>query len=179
MGEPTWDKTSFPPVKAWQDLIETAARQINTTEPKELRAELARKLLRLARDPPSGVSNWEAFLRTALKRKALNWIRDQQARQEKLLLPNAPRDDDDESDWIDGFAARSPNQDQALAYSIVRDSLEPKLRLVWDLIWDDGLNQTEIGERLGLHRNTVRAMCHKIRAVLVAHRLEPTDHFPQ
>jgi DNA-directed RNA polymerase specialized sigma24 family protein len=176
VGQPGRTKRGFPEFEAWEDLIEATARRIHTPEPDELRAELARHLLRLRNQPPKGVRKWEAFLRTALHRKASNWIRNQQTRQKRLISMDTAAKDD-ASALVDILKSPQPNPDQEIALARAREDLDPKLGPVWDLLREENLNIVQLAERLGIHRNTARARIRKIRQISTSHGLKPADDF--
>lgn len=93
MGQPKRVRHSGQDTGSWDwenKLIAGIARGFDTNEREELEAELAQHLLRLKRHAPARVRNWPAFIKTALKNKARNWIRDRQAEQNRIISLSKP-----------------------------------------------------------------------------------------
>ncbi|MCV7742228.1 sigma-70 family RNA polymerase sigma factor [Micrococcus luteus] len=83
--------------------------------------------------PPKAVRNWEAFLVTAVKRKALDRLRSAEVRHAGPELDEAVHDRADESDLADDVAEVLDRQDRARH---ARDCLtildERHRKVVWD-----------------------------------------------
>jgi RNA polymerase sigma factor (sigma-70 family) len=171
--DPSGEKSWVGEIESWElGLVKAAARRIRTTDRDELESELARHLLRLKRHPPSGIRNWRAFVNKALRNKAVNWIRDQQAREERLVaLDKLSEEDSSETLTLeDVLKSPEPDHDLRLAFARAWEELDPQLRSVWELLLEEKGKQVAVARRLGKHRNTVRLLIRRIQQVLQRHR---------
>lgn len=151
-------------------LIEAVARRFDTRDLDELRAELARHLLRLNQRSRDKIRNWKAFLRTALRNKAANWIRDEQSRRKRFSSLDPP-DEDGEASLMDVIPGPERDLDQSIALTRALEELDPELKGVWDALREEDGHQIRAARRLGRHRNTVAAAVHKIRDVFIGQGL--------
>jgi DNA-directed RNA polymerase specialized sigma24 family protein len=158
-------------VEPWEsDLIKATARRIRTTERDELEGTLALHTLSLKRRRLRGIRHWEAFLRKALLNKARNWVRDQQAREKRMVaLDQPPEPDSERNTMADLLGADLPNEDLRIAFAHAWGELDPELRAVWTLLLEESGNQVRVARRLGRHRNTIRAWIRRIQQVLRSH----------
>jgi DNA-directed RNA polymerase specialized sigma24 family protein len=165
-------KSSGEEIESWElALVSTTARRIRTTERDELEADLAQHLLRLKRRPPKGIRDWKAFLTTALRNKAANWIRNQQTREERLARLHEPSQGDSERTFTleDVLISPEPDHDRRLALARVLEELDTELKIMWELLLEEKGNQAKVARRSGKHRNTVRLWALRIKQVLKRH----------
>lgn len=158
-------------IESWEvTLVKVAARCIDTRERDELEAELTRHLLRLKSNPPLDIRNWKAFLIVALRNRAGNWIRDQQAQDKRFTSSDqSSGPDDEDSTLIEILPFPEPDQDTRIAFTCAYGNLDRDLRAFWRVLLEEGGNQVKTAERLGIHRNTARARIREIQRVLLAH----------
>ena len=174
MRHPRHWKSSVPEIEPWEmALVKTTAQGIRTTDRDELESELARHLLRLKRHPPSGIQDWKALVKKALRNKAVNWIRDRQAREKRMTTLDESRKEDSGETFVleDVSCSHSePDHDLRLAFARAWEELDPQLRTVWEMLLEEKGKQVEVARRLGKHRNTVRLLIRRIQQVLKRHR---------
>ena len=159
-------------IQPWESaLVKEAARRIRTTERDQLESELSLHVVLLKRRQLRGIRNWAAFLRKALHNKARNWIRDHQARQQKMVSLDEPPKAGlrDASAWHDIVQAAVPDPDLRIAFRRAWGELGPELRTLWRLLLENKGNQVEVARLMGKHRNTVRLWIRRIQTVLRRH----------
>lgn len=158
-------------IETWElDLIRAAARRIDTRERDELEAELIRHLVRLKSHPPPRIRHLRAFISVALRNKASNWIRDQQAKDRRFTSSDQPSGPTDEArPLIEVLPFPEPDRDQQIALARAYDDLDHDLRTFWEVLLEEDGNQVKTAARLGIHRNTARARIREIQRVLIAH----------
>jgi RNA polymerase sigma factor (sigma-70 family) len=160
-------------LEPWErDLVKAAAKAIRTNHRDDLESDLMIHLLRLKRQPPPRIRNWEAFLRTALRNKAKNWIRDQQHLEDPLLSVSRPVDEpgvDEGATLEDRLEGPEPDHVSQIAFAQFLEELDPELREAWEVLqWADG-NQVKAAQRLGIHRNTLRRKVRQLHERLNRH----------
>jgi DNA-directed RNA polymerase specialized sigma24 family protein len=156
----------------WErELVQLTARRIRTTERDELESELSRHLLRLRDHHPDGIRDWRAFLATSLRNKAVNWIRDQHAREKRLVALDESRKDDDDETRLFKHVLKStePDHDLSIALDGVLRDLDPELRMAWRVLLEENGNQAVVAKRLRKHRNTIRNWIRRIQEILERH----------
>ena len=143
-------------------LLRRIAARFGGHDPEELEADLTEHLATL-QPRQFDVRNWKAFLRTALRRKALNWIRDRKKRRQREISFDRRESTEDETTVPDRLADRglSPVVDPAILRA-VRRALDPWLRRVFDALILERMNQTRAAIRLGVHPNTIRHALQRI-----------------
>jgi DNA-directed RNA polymerase specialized sigma24 family protein len=162
-------------IERWElDLVEATAKRIRTMERDELQSELAVHLLRLKRRRALGVRNWPTFLKTALRNKALTWIRNWQNERKRLVSLGQPIEQDDESLTLeDVLPSPEPDPDVRVDVARLLGKLDPQLQTAWRTLVEEKGNQVKAGRRLGKHRNTLRTWIRKIQHILAAQGYQP------
>jgi DNA-directed RNA polymerase specialized sigma24 family protein len=144
------------PVHAWElDLLKKVASAFRTPNRDDLDAELAKKLLELKRRRPTQVRDWRAYLAKFFYNKAHNFVRDERARARREQAPREPQNPS--LDW--------KNDDLLVLDSVWRELSAEEQRL-WSMLAECDGNQSRAAQKLGLHRNTIRARLGRIRALL-------------
>jgi DNA-directed RNA polymerase specialized sigma24 family protein len=158
-------------IEPWErELAAAASRRIDTRERDELKAELIRHLICLKSHPTPHIRNWRAFISVAMRNKASNWIRDQQAKDTRFTSSDQPSGPTDEaSPLIEVLPFPEPDRDQRIALARAYDDLDHALKTFWRVLLEEDGNQVKTAQRLGIHRNTVRARIREIQRVLIAH----------
>ena len=154
-------------------LVRSVATRIRTTERDDLESVLAIHLLQLKARFGKTASDWRAFLGTALRNKASNWIRDRQLAESRHRPLDIGRGEDEpEQPIAHSHAARDPPLEFNAAIRAARAELDERLRDFWDTLLELDGNQAKVARRFGIHRNTVRLWIRRIRASLERHGLE-------
>lgn len=140
----------------WEfQLIRRIANRFGAGDPTELESTLVEHLATLL-PPQPHVRNWKAYVRTALRRRALNWNRDRKQERLREMSLDRPLSTDDEAitvhDRLPGVEA-SPLTREILKR--IRRELDPPLRQVCDAMIQENMNRTRAAKRLGIHRNTL------------------------
>ncbi len=168
--------TDVPEVPAehferWElDLARAVARSARTTDPDELESELTLHLARLQSRFRSRITNWKAFLITALNRKARNWIRNQQTRGKRTTSLNAPIVESVEATSLEEtLHATESDPDHQMAIKRAWDELRPELRRVWKALQKEHGNRRRAARRLGVHPNTLRQRIRRIHEIFKRH----------
>jgi RNA polymerase sigma factor (sigma-70 family) len=146
------------------------ARHIDTPDREELNAELMLHLLHVKRTHRHRARHWRGFLRTALRNKALNWVRSEQTRRARLQPVQQRDSDPDPQEVLDQLVA-SPEPDLAIrpALDEVLAALDPPLREFWQVLLEERGHQGRVANRLRIHRNTVRSWIRTIQDLLKRH----------
>ncbi len=160
----------FPPaVENWElERIAEFAKKIEPREPEELAAELMRRLAVLKAKPPCDIQDWDAYLWRFLRNKANNWFRDRRTRQKPIISLDQARTPESNETFAESIPVPL-SEDSPLAFAQVWAQLGPKLQrfvVVWGALEGD---QTAIGIRLRIHRNTVRLWKKKVRQIFIKH----------
>jgi DNA-directed RNA polymerase specialized sigma24 family protein len=172
-GSGGWNRSASD-FEDWEnDLLAWAARKAKLSDREDLWSELAIRLRVLKSDPPTGIRNRRAYIRTFLRNKALNWIRNQR-RREALSLDQPIGGDYDEAFTLgETLGTPDSNHVERIAWATALEALAPDLIAVLQEYIDANGNVSETGRRMGVHPNTIRARMNKIRRVLAAHGLRP------
>lgn len=150
-------------------MLRHVARRYGKPDPDELESALTVVLAKV-HPKKTVVDNWPVFLRVALRNAALNWLR-AQTRRTQRISNNLPSPLPGELDVIlEHFAAVTDvNPDDALALERVRGTLAPFLLAVWDAMIAQGFDQSRVAPLLGVHRSTIRRALRQIALVLKEH----------
>jgi RNA polymerase sigma factor (sigma-70 family) len=149
-------------------LLRAIAKKFGGYDPTELEAALTEHLAKL-QPRQSEVRDWKAFLRTALRRRALNWIRDRRRQQQRETSLDRPRSSDDERMLQDRLSAPGQSLADSPIVEQIRHGLDPKLRRIFDAWIRERLNQTQTAAALGVHPNTIRNALRRIAQSLEGH----------
>ncbi len=151
------------------ELVRHTARRYGSPDHEELESALTVKLAEIYPEK-TVVDNWEAFLRTALKRTAINWLRGRKRQQARVTsFDPAPQIGEPPVSAADlGAVLDVPTVDR-LALERARRALPPFLRRVWDALIAANVDQKRAAELVGVHRNTIRKAIQQIRIVLQQH----------
>ncbi len=146
--------------------MEAVARTIGTPERDELIADLNVHLLRLKRRRIGVIRNWKAFLWRALHNKALNWIRDERAREQRLVSLDSPIETSGERTLQDVISASDLPDDSRRQFSRALAQLPADLKEVLQMLLEENWNQSAVARRKHVHRNTVRVWVNKLKRAL-------------
>lgn len=154
-------------VEAWElEMIAKVASAFRTSDREELEAELARKLCELKSRAPSGIRDWKRYLAKFLYNKASNIIQSWRTHQIKEQSYEISDEIDFLSDPLDRLACTALDWDTALNFDCIWQHLDPELRRFWQVLLEEGGNQTSVAKRLNKHRNTVKLWIKNIRMLL-------------
>lgn len=159
-------------VETWElEKIERVANDFDVEDREELAAELRRKLLDLKRNLPPDIRDWQKYLNKFLYNKASNWVRDWRLRAGKHLpLASSESTDDVESLPLESLlASAEESPEEIVAFAEVWDDMDPQLKELWEVLAEEGGSQIKAAERLGKHRNTVKAWIKRIKELLSKH----------
>lgn len=157
-----------PAIEPWElDLIAAfAARvRVSTTDRADLQAELARDWLLHRIQKPAGIHNLEAYLKGFLRHKIADWYRERKREKAREVSLDSPASQDTDRPLTLEDVLASSESDYALQLDVRNffQKLDPQFRRVLIVLIEEEGNQSRAAERLGCHRNTVRAVLHKIR----------------
>lgn len=140
-------------VEDWElCLVKQVCSVFRTLNRDELEAELERKLWILKTRAPSGVRNWRAYLAKFLYNKAHNFVRDERSRFRR------------EAALAKALSVTQSREEPPEHSTDLWDALSPEDRELCLQLVELGGNQSRVAERLGIHRNTVRARLQRIRS---------------
>jgi len=161
----------FRNVESWErEILKSVAQRIDTGERDELEAELLLELLRLKSRSLPRARNPKAFLRSALRNRAVDWIQEQQAEQKRTTSLDQPIDPSPDAPTLqDVLPAGGAELDSQIAFIRAWNELDPELRAMWKLLLEERGNQAAVAKRLGKHRNTVRLWLRRIQQILSRH----------
>ena len=144
------------------ELVQRVARRWRTTDQSELESALTLHVASLYRKRNT-VTDWKAFLITALNAKANNWLRDRQRHHRDLVSIDQVA--------LEGNEQPAPpditdtNTDDQFLIDRLRRKLPPALSRVLDALVAENYDQTRAAIRLGVHRNTIRNALRRIRVI--------------
>ena len=152
------------------------AASFRTTDRAALESDLMLHWLDLKRHTRRDIRNWNAYLKTALRNKALSWLRDRQEAEadQKLVslnmpLPKATIQDEEPATLEDRLKSAEPNLDFLIAVGDLLEKCDPWLCAVWKALLQTDGNQTRAARRLRVHRNTIRHSIQLIEELLKRH----------
>ena len=152
-------------------LIKKIARRYGGADPDELESHLIEHLQKLRVRFRRAVRSWQGFVVTALRRKALNWVRDQRRHASKTFSIDAVVGGADRL-VVDALPDVSISP-AAVELSAVLGLLPAHLRRVVRVLQGENSDRRRAALRLGIHRNTLRRRIVEIRRVLRQRGLEP------
>jgi transposase len=128
----------------------------------ELAAELQFTLFEIKRDPPAGIRNWKAYVATALRNAAVDFINEQRRLEQReiamaepeIVRPSTP---------LELAIGKERSAGRQLAE--IRRVLRPQAyRLLTR--YAANRNQSRLADEFGVHRNTIRRRLRRIWANL-------------
>lgn len=154
-------------VEAWElEMIAKVASAFRTAQKEDLKAELARRLCQLKARKPAGIRDWKRYLAKFLYNKASNIIRSWRMREIKEQPYDVSDEIDFNNDALNWLACVGPDRETALDFERIWQNIDPELRRFWQVLLEEGGNQTSVAKRLNKHRNTIRLWIKNIRALL-------------
>jgi RNA polymerase sigma factor (sigma-70 family) len=157
-------------LELWElELVRRTAARIRTLERDDLESELALHLIRVKRRQRARAHLWKAYLTTALRNKAANWIRDRQRHERSVTHLDASVTNDESMARAEFLGSSEAGHDLRTAFAAVWDELSPEVRELWQILMQEDGNQVQAARRLRKHRNTVRAQIRRIRETLRRH----------
>ena len=152
--------------------IEYWARRVwEPSDQKELRAELARKLLVLHAEPRLGIRHRKAYLRTAIANAAKAWLKKRNAAKPSLQ-PEPWSTGDFEEPAPHGFHELGRDEgDFGLAFRQFWDELGPDLQRFLRVLEEKKWNLSAVAKTLRIHRNTATLWLKKVRLQAMKHGL--------
>jgi len=170
MGDPRQPDSITPNLDLWElELVRRTAARIRTFERDDLESELALHLIRVKRRHRANAHHWKAYLTSALRNKAANWIRDRQRHERFVTHLDASAANDEPMARAEFLGSSEAGHDLRTAFASVWDALGPELRELWQILMQEDGNQVQAARRLRKHRNTVRAQIRRIRETLRRH----------
>jgi Bacteriophage replication protein O len=153
-------------VELWElDVISEVASTFRTSDPAELRAELARKVLELKQKDLSHVETWRGYLRWYVGVKAIDFVKAERKEANCFDSLDAPLSNDDESGTLlDTLLDGEPEIDSPLLSEVDWSKLTPEQRDFCRVMIEEDFSHDAVAKRRGWHRNTVGAWIKKIRA---------------
>jgi DNA-binding protein Fis len=155
----------------WEfELMKQIAHRRRTSDNDELESALTAHLAQLQR-VRTGVTDWRAFLITALNRKADNWLRDRRREERRFTsLDRQLRPEGEETTTLQEHIQRAESSmDDRIALDTVLEEMNPRLKAVWDALIEERWNQVRTANRLGIHRNTLRKALGQIHMLFKRH----------
>jgi hypothetical protein len=152
------------------ELAREVARQFRTADPKNLEAELSRKILEVKsrRLPP--FREWEAYLRVALRNHAINLIRKEAALgKRQVSFDSNIEGTQDISPSVFSSALFECGADSKIAFQALMEDLNPRLRNLLRVMLEENGNQIAVARQLSKHRNTIRLWIAEMRRVALRH----------
>lgn len=149
------------------ELVRSIARSRRSADPDELESALTAHLAKIYVQR-TRVADWQAFLITALTRRARSWLRDRRRHERRFTSVDLPESlaSTAGSTMADIGAVWDVDIDDRLTLERLRDALSVSLRRVLDVLIIENFDQTRAAQHLGVHRNTIRNALRRIRSLL-------------
>lgn len=134
-------------------------------EKEDLEADLFKKLLEI-KSVKIQAKDWKSFLAKTLFNAAHDYLR-RHNRRAKYYQPLEiyRKDDDSNTDSMEESIA-SATDTKNLDIKIALDKLSPELRNLWDILMEEGGNESQTARRLGKPRTTIKYWIKKLKDLL-------------
>jgi DNA-directed RNA polymerase specialized sigma24 family protein len=155
-------------IEHWElGLVQKVAQSVRTDDRAQLESDLMLQLPELKRKYQTHVKNWQAYLRKALRSRALNWLRGRNRRKTAAMLDlDAPIGEDESRTGADVVQPLpQPAFDQAEAFAAAWRALGPRLQEFCTVLDQERGNLSRAAKRLELHRNTARLWKRKVSGI--------------
>lgn len=141
------------------ELVRSVSRRFRTTHREDLEAELAATLIEVKERHPTGIRDWNAYLRKCLFNRAGSLVKKWRARQRRETSMELHP----ETVEVPGPEQSDPEPESSPEFARIRSKLDAASYALLELLAAAKGNRSRVARFLGVHRNTIGRRLQAIR----------------